>query len=80
VVPPSPSLNFENRDRISLMDPPDAVGLASGLDRDEGLAAEDRDGGGGGRTGLSPPPLPPIPSPGTETPAPPSRSTAPWFR
>lgn len=64
--------NFENRDcsSFTVPDPPAAGGGA-------GLLAPDREGGGGGKTPLLPPPMP---SPGTETPEAPSRSTAPWFR
>lgn len=69
-----PMPNLENRAWSSFTEVEEAGGGAV-AELGLGLALADR---GGGSTGLLPPP--PIPSPGTDNPAEPSRSTAPWFR
>lgn len=71
--PPPPSPSLPNRDCSSLLPPDPPAGL-DGF----GLLRPIVGGGSGGR--LFPFPLPLIPSPGTDTPAAPSRFKAPWFR
>lgn len=74
---PDPTPSLEKRDCSSLLMPPDGGSACLGL-----LPR----GGGGGCKGLPLPlplplaPPPPMPSPGTDTPAAPSRLSAPWLR
>lgn len=69
---PPPIPNLPNRDCNSLM--PEPAGLGGGF----GLLLPIVGGGSGALPLVLPLPL--IPSPGTDTPAAPSRSMAPWFK